>query len=596
MLTWRLHFLTYVLLLVASVFAAGSSKADLTPYNGSEVAPNIAIISVEDAGISVELEIYVHDIDVFVDIIPAEWAGGAEHFNLSDQERIDRFGQEVFPVLDAEGTPLPLSVTLVEPRMRVDRASPLAGETDPFSGQVIPAPPEDPRVIFARLFYTFGDVRPEQVTFVPPQSNEEPAAAIGMQVTDRSVPVTEFRYLSKPATLMIDWVDPWHSKFSSPSLNRRSQDGTMSFLYVDPREVRHEILIRLRELAPWIDGAFAVGEMLDSERQAAMLEIGMETLKHRNTVSIEGVPMTPQMVRASFLTLSEQGLQVAEEEKNLNVDNTFLGLILSYPHADLPSEVSIDWDMFDGQISKVPVTLTDAAGPFFDQASGATPGVTWTNHLKTYVTPEVQQVPANGLLWLSPISVLIVVIAVAALIFALVIRTTAVRLSLIVAGVMGLSGAYVLRDHAAVAFVNPLAKVTGTELVQGALSNLLSNVYIAALEVTPEDRGVALRPIVSPVSFDDLAAELEGNLTIRVAGGERARVASVADVSLQEDGITARGVYSGLVTWSVNAGAGHWGHDHRRRVDYRAQVEIIPEDGQWKLAGLTVLEARSPDM
>ncbi len=65
----RLICLSISLFLVSVLTAV----ADFVPYNGSEVAPNIAIIKVEEQGVRVELEIFVEDLALFSDILPDDW-------------------------------------------------------------------------------------------------------------------------------------------------------------------------------------------------------------------------------------------------------------------------------------------------------------------------------------------------------------------------------------------------------------------------------------------------------------------------------------------------------------------------------------------
>ncbi len=143
---------------------------------------------------------------------------------------------------------------------------------------------------------------------------------------------------------------------------------------------------------------------------------------------------------------------------------------------------------------------------------------------------------------------------------------------------------------------NPISGQSETQIVTNALSRLLTNSYVAALEVSSEERKLALAPIVLGASLSDVAAELETSLTIRVPGGGRAQIVDVTNVVIVDGDITRRGKFEGVVQWRVDAQAGHWGHDHRRRVDYRARVEFQPDRGNWALSAITVLEARSPDV
>ena len=47
-------------------------------------------------------------------------------------------------------------------------------------------------------------------------------------------------------------------------LKRHHKSALMSFLYVEPREVRHEVLIRVRELQEWTDLGLSGDAMIDS--------------------------------------------------------------------------------------------------------------------------------------------------------------------------------------------------------------------------------------------------------------------------------------------------------------------------------------------
>jgi hypothetical protein len=57
--------------------------------------------------------------------------------------------------------------------------------------------------------------------------------------------------------------------------------------------------------------------------------------------------------------------------------------------------------------------------------------------------------------------------------------------------------------------------------------------------------------------------------------------------------IDDRSGFRSVVQWTALASAGHWGHTHRRRIRFRALMELEEIEGAWKLTGLTVVDARS---
>ena len=50
------------------------------------------------------------------------------------------------------------------------------------------------------------------------------------------------------------------------------------------------------------------------------------------------------------------------------------------------------------------------------------------------------------------------------------------------------------------------------------------------------------------------------------------------------------GGFVATATWNVAGSVGHWGHVHERRNRYRAELDVAPADGLWKLVDLEILE------
>ncbi|WP_171211958.1 hypothetical protein [Ruegeria sp. HKCCA5426] len=484
----------------------------------------------------------------------------------------------------------------MEYRTRIDRAAPLAGQRDPFSGQVVPSPPKDPRVLFAEVFFPFQDLVPKELTIVPPSRDGEPLATIGMQVFDRKVPVTDFSFLSKPAELKIHWPDPWDSRFSAESLNRKAQDGTSTFLYIEPREVRHETLIRLRELAPWIDETTEVGQMLSPQRSALIVNEAASFLASRNPVTIDGKSVQPSNATAKLLELTSQGFQVVEPEKEVSVNNAFIGAILSFSSAELPDQVTVTWDMFDEEISRVATISNDIAGPFFGAVTPADPQFHWQNHLLQYQRASVTQIPVEQQKRQNPAVALIAgIISAASLCFLLLARGKVAKRTSCVTMVAAASATFVFSGYLPELPWNK-PEPPEQQVAEDILRSMVENLNTVTLEVSPAARKAELAHIVTAASLGDIATEVERGLVIRTPGGNLATVTDIRDLKLERVDPTLKpGGFSTLAKWTVKAQGGHWGHAHIRAVTFRVLAEVIPESGQWKLDGLTVIEARDPN-
>ena len=243
----------YIILAGLSLLLSKSVNADWINLTGSETSPNIAEIYVNDDHVKVVLEVYIGDIEVFDDLVPDEWVKNPNSKRPEIKARQVNFSNNVLQIVTDKNIKLPAKFSLIEPRMRVDRQSPFAGMINPYTRQRVPGAPEDKRVLYAEIIYPFKG-KPKSLTLVPPTDKEGRAlVTIGFITYHKSVPVIDFRYLGSAAKLTLNWTDPWYSKFKNPNLKRHHKSALMSFLYVEPHEVRHEILTRVKDLEAWMD-------------------------------------------------------------------------------------------------------------------------------------------------------------------------------------------------------------------------------------------------------------------------------------------------------------------------------------------------------
>jgi hypothetical protein len=109
---------------------------------------------------------------------------------------------------------------------------------NPVTRRPVPGPPEDKRVLYAELVYPFSR-KPESLTIIPPVDDKGMSkVSMGFMTYHERVPIIDFRYLSEPSTITLDWDDPWYSVFDKKALKRWQKGGVMSFLYIEPFEVR----------------------------------------------------------------------------------------------------------------------------------------------------------------------------------------------------------------------------------------------------------------------------------------------------------------------------------------------------------------------
>lgn len=560
------------------------AAADWINLGGAEVAPNIAEIHVQDTGVKVVLEIFIEEIATFLDLVPGEWLDSTGRTPVPDSTRLARFAREGLSIRIGDGVPLPVEALVVEQRLRVDRASLLAGQTDPYSGRMMPKPPPDPRVLYAELFYPFGATRPDKLSIVPPMREDGTLlATIGMIAFHDAVPVIDFRFLSAAATLKLDWEDSWYTRFESSNLTRHHKYPRMTFLYADPHEVRHEALVRVRDAMALV-GWEADGATLDAEGARALGDLTAAELGRRTPMTIDAAEVKADFDRAAFMRIGLRGLEFLQPGEPINIKSDILGLIWSVPTDGLPKQATLEWTWFDARTPEVAGYAVDAAGPFVFPLVPEDSVVTWTNHFKTNPYPEVTAVAVirDG----AHPTIMIVLCAIAALGLGFaalqMLRGGAGdrRIALIGAGL-----AVVAVVTLPVVLQRQSARIL--DLDQDKLSTLagevLNNVY-RAFDFRTEDQ-----------VYDRLALTLEGvvleqvylgqrnSLRIERAGGAEARVDALEIRAVGQLEAIEPGTLRLRADWVVRGTVGHWGHVHSRTNAYEAELVLVPVDGSWKI-------------
>ena len=591
---------TFTLLVLLAMAAPAS--ADWINLTGSETAANIAEIYVMDDHIKLVLEVYVGDLTVFEELMPDDWLKQASADRPDEAARIRYFAEERFQFITGSGEKLPAEVVLVEPRERVDRRSPFAGMINPFTRQRVPEAPADKRVLYAEIIYPF-DEKPGELTMVPPRDAQGHAeATIGFIVYHKAVPVIDFRYLGAPAKLSLDWDDPWYSKFENPNLKRHHKSALMTFLYVEPYEVRHEILTRVRDLEEWMDLGLRGNEYIELDELEPLKQRIGEFLLSRNPVLIDGEALKPILDRTNYVKVALTGIQLVEIPERLEISTAIVGVIITYLTDGIPQEVTVGWDLFTDQVQQVPATATDPAGPLPTFLSPDDNVHKWTNFLKNYKLPTVQEVQVAGSLgeirlpWASLICGVLLLLVIGILVRRVrqggsMVVPLVSSLVLLVAGVVAwpLAGITVTRPAT-------LAGEMPPEQAQDLLQVLLKNVYRAFDFRDEDDVYDKLAFSVSGDLLSDIYLQNRKSFSIKKAGGAQAKIKSVEIEAATAERLDDRPLaYAIKGRWAAQGTVGHWGHVHTRRNRYDAIVTVEAVDETWKITDLEILEEQRVD-
>jgi len=588
--------------MVCAALTPWAAKADWLNLTGAETAPNIAEIYVLDDRVKLVLEIYVGDLDDFSDLVPDDWLKDGSEDRPTLEERMRRFSADQFQFVTETGEKLQGRLEIAESRLRVDRQSPYAGIINPMTRQRVPEAPEDKRVLYVEIAYPFT-ARPQQLTMIPPlDAKGRATVTVGFIAYHKSVPIIDFRYLGAPATLTLNWDDPWYSKFQNPNLKRHHKSALMSFLYIEPYEVRHEVLTRVKDLEEWMDVGLRGDEYIEIDELESLKQRVGEFFLTRNSVRIDGQAGRPILDRTNYVKVGVSGIQLVEQPERLEISTAIVGIIIVYLTDGIPKEVAVDWELFTDQIQRVPATATDPAGPLPTFLTPDDNVHKWTNYLKNYQLPTVQEVAIAESLGVLKIPI------VSLFCLALLLPVswqfsrrarhggtlTVPIVAAVVLVVIGISSF----PYARVSMARPAAIAGNLDDAHAIvlLETLLKNVYRAFDFREEEDVYDKLAISVSGELLADVYLENRRSFAVQAAGGAQAKVKviSVRNATAERQDNTPL-AYKLRGQWTAMGTVGHWGHVHTRQNLYDAIVTIEAVDGTWKITGLEVIEENRID-
>jgi hypothetical protein len=563
---------TFRLLLAYCLLYAPLALGDAIVRSQAMFADTIAEFFVEEDGVRVELEIGMSDVGNFRNLLPDPIYEGLEFGQRPYAERLAEFFASDLVIADGERV-LAGELRSIGPRTRIVR--------DEITGEELPVVEEEAEtVVAAELFYAFGEQRPNRLVFSPP--TRFGSANVGFVVYHNTVAVNDFRYLARGMALDLDWADPWYTKFRTRNM-RRSYFAPMSgFLYIEPFEVRKEIIVRPKDMQRWVDIGLQDAEVIKADQRGLILERIAGFLAQKQPVTINGEVIEPILDRANFLNRTLKSSLVVEPGIDINIDGAVVGVIFVYPTPKLADSATMTWDMFDDRIQLVPTSSVDEAGPLPTFLEPDYAVLEWTNFLKNPTDPGLVSLsppPSSAALWLYKLRWW--ALGLAMLLLTLWSRQQRRSLAIAAAATLVVVGCSFVLGR-------PLAPPN--EATAQVVTDLLRNVYKAFDYRAESDIYDTLERSVDGELLTDIYLETQRSLELANQGGARAKVKSIEMQALDILPADEPGAFLASATWNVNGSVGHWGHVHTRSNQYQAELLIRSIDGRWKLTGMNVLQ------
>jgi hypothetical protein len=534
-------------------------------------ANTIAEYYVEDDHVRLELEIGADDVDVFRNLMPDGLYERLGHTARPLKERAEEFFTRDLAVI-ADGEPLAGGVLAMGPETRVRR--------DAVTGEPLAPDEEEAEVVIrATLAYPF-ESRPESITLVAPSATG--TAAIGFVLYHKGVAVNDFRFLSSGFTVNLDWEDPWYSAFTVRALRRQYFSPMTGFIYVEPFEVRKEIILRPKDVQRWTELGLDGVDTITADMQERIKSDIVAFLDGRFQVRIDGKPVKASPDRVNFLQRTLRSSVVVDKQEIALLPAT-VGVIYVFPTEGLPQKVEMDWDLFTDKMKLVPTSTVDQAGPLPTFLEPDFSTLVWENFLKYPELPilkELRQPP--GMLqelarwgqWLFGF------IAVALLALAWRVRRSE-NVMLLATAVLALSLA------AGSAYAWRSVKLS-PERTMDLVGGLLHNVYRSFDYRGEETVYDVLARSVSGDLLAEVYLETRKSLELANQGGAQVKVKDIEMVEARLADNSGEG-FTVEARWNVFGSVGHWGHIHQRTNAYHANITVTEVDNAWKLTDLDIL-------
>ncbi|WP_145986386.1 hypothetical protein [Methylocaldum marinum] len=444
--------------------------------------------------------------------------------------------------------------------------------------------------------------RPTGLTLSPP---DRAAKALGLVVLHRGVPVADLAPLSKPARLQLDWNDPWQSRFADAERVRRHTEPR-SFVYVEPYEVRHELLLRLSDLLPRLEIAPVNPHRIEGEEREKLRQAIGTLLLRRNPLRLDGVEVTARLDRIEFVRYRRSGVETIADSEPLDSATAVVGAILVYLTERPAGAVELTWEWFDAAGTGRAVSLQRDNETFDADVTQRDPVFRWSVEEALDTPGPEDSNPSSETFAARPSGTADLPLRAAGIALAMAVGWRWRRRRLLPPGTGG-QLILTLAIAGCVAFYPEIAGLcadagrttpaSAEDPVKSELEALLHNVYRAFQMPEEESAYDRLAISLSGEVLDEVYLSQRAALLQRRKGlgsdgrVERVQVLTTEIESLDQE--SGRCVVN--ARWIAHGSISHWGHSHPRSTLYAARLVLSrAEDGRLRIAALAFADARKP--
>lgn len=362
---------------------------------------------------------------------------------------------------------------------------------------------------------------------------------------------------------------------------------TTAYVYVEPFELRLEIVIPANRLTP------PGNNLIDASVRQQLLERWTNELRETAAIKADGQPAKLELDRIDFVRADAEGI-APDDRDPVAVEEAMIEAIFVQARDGFPNELELTWKFsLLGGDDAVRVNF-EASGAgetteIYQKALTYTPDTatqTWTKPNGLIEPALIEATLPQPFTWSSS-AVGAAAFAVLAVVFFLCsqkwpsFRFGAVLLCGLCVISAIFCGLFAMVDWEAARRRSNPDKAT-------VVKNLIANIY-HAFDYRQESRIYdTLAVSVDGPLLENLYLDIQRSLELEEDGGRRVRVSKV---KLEACQITAASPgFEADAAWTTSGSVSHAGHLHRRQLWSHAQLRIEPRDGRWKVVEIEILE------
>lgn len=577
-----------------------------SPTAAHPVSVSRVLVYVDADQLSTQVQVFLEDLYLFHQLKTDERNYLSRETIEKGIEAHQRFVAERFQILDADGFPMePTSVQLEQwtPPEQGVPIDELMKHQLTFSIVFPPlaSPPEF--LTFLQRFSEEGAILPSEMTLQIQQAGEPAREPYSLR------PHT-------PYTIRLRWDRPpptgpeaeqrrreWLEAAKQETLGISDYSSIYCFAYVEPRELRIELLVPLQLMVDLVDLRPSDPQQLSVAEQPQVTQRVFDFFSKGVSIRYDDRPVAANLRSCRFFGLTSKDFAQSESTRPVSLASGRVGLIMSYQRPPSGAEFELRWDRFSEDWWSVDVVVI--SGERIEKKTLSRLGN--RNHFRwrhatasssengaSSATVPITAAERPRSLAVGRVTGWVVAFCLSLALPCLAFRRRIALPTAVIASI-GWLLCWVAAWPAMASHVWPYDPLTADEAA-ALFAPLHRNIYESLDQASDEEVYDRLAASVAGEMLEDVYREIRLSLQMRDQGGA---VSRVHEVSLRDSDLREQDEPSGLFryrcSWEVAGSVEHWGHRHVRRQWHQADFSVRPLDGHWKIVDWQLLDEQLVD-